>query len=308
MIDKNRVDFIAAEIERIKAAKNRPFFMLQDDLSGFLKPGFHIWHDEYAQWANHAKSWPAFDRVLEVFRACGFMVLRDHEVMKHYPSLKNHNRQAATGRLRAKIRRSGRLLEIKLYADPNPTHRYPEHGENVGGHLSYLERVRARRLFAALREMLLQLGYADASAPRLVDPYEIAEFKARESWWWVDGDKSIFDRPGYLAKHSDNRANFRDRDGARLSDGDWRCFYDYNGRLRRGQVFYDLNSTWLVVSGGGLRSVSASDLFVPPPGARPPRFDPRRRKDRLECVLKARVAALELERAIPVRDLLRGAA
>ncbi len=270
-------------------------------------PQIHLWDDRMLS----LKSPEAFTVVVRALRRCGFRVHKDRDIQRHHRVLSPGHRAGETGRARVKVAHHGRHLEVGFYADPNPTHRYPEHGDHVFEHLPYLDAVRLRWAIASCAAALRALGIADATVPSL-SPLSQAEYRERTSGHWCAGDVSIFDRPRWWSGHmggSYYRECRVDADGVDLYDGAWRAFYDYRGRLGYGRVFATLNGAWMGVTPEEvLPNLSHVDIFTPRPGVRPPRFHPRRARERLERVLDKWVEAQEFERAIPVRDLLRAMA
>lgn len=97
--------------------------------------------------------------------------------------------------------------------------------------------------------------------------------------------------------------NAKDADGNQLVEGEERYFYDYNGKLGRGKVYYNINNMWWVLCNNHCyKNVASFDLFQWKEGM------PLKKKDKkkiLESLLQKTIKEQNFEKSIILRDILK---
>jgi hypothetical protein len=113
----------------------------------------------------------------------------------------------------------------------------------------------------------------------------------------------IRQNPKDLTKESS--CNIKDRDGTIMANGDVRYCYE-NGILTRGEVYYDLNSTWILVTDKNYYHNQASRLFIYT-GKEPVRQNcvKETRMKILQKELEKNIQSSNFEKCIILRDLIK---
>jgi len=256
-----------------------------------------------------------YHSLLRVLKSCGFWVgwdrhwgkkKRGRQYQRFWHSTRQTHHQGGWGRLRFHSSVSGLHTEFKFYFDGyNENPNGPRYGFHHADHMDYWTRLRMQYAIGKLGAALRAAGFADATEPKLRDPFERIEYEVRDSWHFR-GQASIFE------PRTTDVYNDRDLNGRRLVNGEHRYFYDYTtGRLARGQVFHSINNMWWCVAGGETRNVAAHQLFDCDPAVTP-RRDPARALPAVKRLLAVAVAAEDFKRAEHLRkrrdDLIRLAA
>ena len=102
------------------------------------------------------------------------------------------------------------------------------------------------------------------------------------------------------------KCNETARDGGTIKHGTQIWYHDRKTqRIFKGTAFYDLNSSWFVVSGRyGHSVVQASDIFTSAPLNLRRLVTAEKRRKRIESLMQRAVAGMDFERAAKLRDIL----
>lgn len=221
--------------------------------------GFQVWFDStrfaadprknvVREWPDEQKR-PLFIRCLKMLKRKGFTCDRDRSV--HRCIRKDHF--------------LGRLGELEFTAEVHPNLFQVEFFQNVynvsnpnGGRydfnkyqrMPYLMRKRVDLMFRVMGDYLLTQGFRNETELR----YEDA---AREVVRQRNG-------PGceHISHYPVQPYNAKDADGVLLKDGDFRHWYDYYGRLRRGRVYHHINNMWwAIASPFEVQNIASFDFF-----------------------------------------------
>ena len=112
--------------------------------------------------------------------------------------------------------------------------------------MPYLIKLQYKKYMEKIKQMLKTLDPTVEDHTTVI--YKLAEdqIKARyvSSWWQEQKDMnfSLSDLDGIHPKY-----NSTDRDGKSIKNGDIKYFRDFNGYLRRGRIYHDINNIWNVI-------------------------------------------------------------
>lgn len=234
-----------------------------------------------------------YGSIKRILRSKGFSFGKDREIAKKYPSLAQTHHEGNKGDLKFIASIHPAMIEIEFYQDINFENKCGgKYDFNKLSKMTYLQRLTYFNVRNKIIKMLLKRGLIDGTKPRSEEAYKQVMNRRAETMEW---HPQMYTRP--IQDY-----NSKDKDGLHLKDGDVRYFYDYNGILSRGTVYYNINNMWWVVCNKYNYSNKASfDLFQWKPGM-PIKIADRERK--LQSLLKKLIEEHNYERAIIIRDLL----
>jgi hypothetical protein len=235
-------------------------------------------------------------------RKRGWSVREDPHIKRNYSSLNPNHRLAAKGPLRASVETMGRSAEIKIWS-VNAVQ------ENRNGRrfdfdkldrMPFLDQKRFHLESTRLTDWLKERCEATVTHGRekgLTADQRIAKNYAA-SW---HSDKEL-GRP--ICRSDGNR---KSADGTLIEHGQIVWFAGYDGRIRRGQAFYNINNMWWVkVSRNELRNIACFELFTQAPEDLRRKRNERRRRQRLEALLTDAVRRSDYLRAGELQRILFG--
>lgn len=240
------------------------------------------------------------DSLVRHLRARGFAVRLDRETKRHYASISPNYHEGNKGQLQFKMNMMGRCIEICFYQSVVFENRN-------GGQYDFDKRKKMpyligkqyeveRRHIAAL---LATFGFGLRLDVSLRGMAFINERRAQLSAFQ---GKNFYERPW----ESYNTTSAAKRT---ISDGDRVCFRYYDGRIRFGTAYRNINNMWWVLLPCGTVWNVASfeiwhrlDLLAPVRGRA---FDQRHIERRLRDQLKKAIATEAFERAAVLRDVIR---
>lgn len=262
-----------------------------------------IWQDDPNDPTFEKEIYGGLNRFL---RDLGWTVGRDPKIHQHYRILSPHHRLAKCGDLRAKIKLSGRVVEVEVWAEtwPIDNRNGREYDFNKLKRMNYLDRMRFRLLRRRIAAWLEERAIVTVSEPgrsELPSPGGITatEYIARCYAESVHKDKEL-GRPAPKYAY-----NWTSRDEKVIEHGATVWFLDQKGRICRGTAFYNLNNMWWIVVGTyGLRNLSSHEILVEKPDGLRVKRNERARRQRLEAELSRAMIAMNFGRAATLRRVL----
>jgi len=240
--------------------------------------------------------------LIRVMRERGWSVREDPRVKQHYASLNPNHRLAAKGPLRASIETAGRTAEIRIWSvnavQNNQNGR--RYDFDKLDRMPFLDKKRFELEKIALLSWLqfhCNASVTDKNRKGLTADQSIAQDYA-ESW---HSDKDL----GRPICQSD--CNRKSADGALIEHGQIVWFAGYDGRIRRGQAFYNINNMWWVkVSRNEHRNIACFEIFTHAPEDLRRKRNERKRRQRLEVLLTDAVRRSDYMRAGELQRILFG--
>lgn len=263
-----------------------------------------IWQDDARDPSFRAEVYGGLIRHL---RSRGWTIGRDPHIKRNYPILSSDHRLGRRGTLRVSIQVSGRVVQMKVWAETWSSDKPDGHRYDFGKRqrLDYLDRLRLeieeRRIISWLSTIAT---IRSVRRPGLdVRPGALSAMALIEQRWSESfhADKAL-GRP--ICRHSSDAAS---ADRGTVTHGATVWFADRKGRIRRGTAYYNINSMWWVVSGPwSLDNLSSSAIFVRPPDALRRKRNDRDRRGRLEAELSLAIRRMQFRRAETLKQLLFG--
>jgi hypothetical protein len=214
----------------------------------------HVWRVEDA---DSNKSLDVLKRLLQTLRRNGWSIWRDPHIEENYKCLGKYHRRGRRGDLEMLAEASGCTLKVTFFQNVANVEN-PHGGQYDFGKLRkmpYLLRLRTQFELSALAAKALKLGFADESE---TIPSGAFGKMVHQRKRWTSSHPRMYSDGSELRCRNDI-----DHDGNHLTDGAWRCAYDFNGRLIRGQVYYDANNMWwLIPNDSILHKMGSFELFA----------------------------------------------
>jgi hypothetical protein len=247
--------------------------------------------------------------VLENYDAIRMMMMNDGWTFHQDPAIKKHYSSLADTHHAGKKRDicflssvTGRHIEFKFY---EPVIRDNSNGGqytmNKMEKMPYLLRLQVTVAINRVVAILGSLGFTDKSKIYPIDGLA-AIMKCRAELEDFQG-KDFYQRER-------SPYNCTDADGVQMHDGDVRYFRTWTGHLQRGVVYRNINNVWWVHTGPySYTTVANFDLFTwkSATGGRR-KFSQTTIEKKQAALLDAAVKAQNFERAIVLRDLIKGQA
>jgi hypothetical protein len=191
--------------------------------------------------------YPVLHRILNFMVSIGFEVGRDSWYEKDFKCLSKDHRYGRKGDLEFKAERYPRGFRIEFYQNVI--------FENKCG--GYYDFDKCEKMPYLIRlSMISTLNYIEKFVNSLditkthgqsVDSYKLAEDKIKfhyvDSWHHEQKDMNF---NLYDIKHNQPDYNCTDRDKKRIENGQVKYFRDFQGYLKRGVVFHNINNMWWV--------------------------------------------------------------
>jgi hypothetical protein len=278
-----------------------------------------IWEDPKGQtpirdeWEKKFKR-DVFLRIAQQLRRLGWECTTppiDPRDVKHYGGnvarwAAERHRNCSKGDLQGELSVSGRCIEFKMWQDVQNIDN-PNGGKydfDKAERMTYVQRLEMERTRRRIRDYLCNVftGYEfePERHPKMGLLGLTAEEKAAH-----DRRTSGHYRPELDRAQISMPSNARAADGGTIEHGSKVWALDRKGRVIVGTAYYDLNSSWQVVTGRyGLERVSAHEIFTKRPDNLRMKRNGRARRKRLEGELNKAVEKMNFERAATLRDIL----
>ncbi|WP_426491089.1 hypothetical protein [Hymenobacter sp. 102] len=206
-------------------------------------------------------------KCVRLLREIGFKVTKDPYYEKHFPRLSQCHRYGKWRELEVGIEISWKGIKFEFYQNVNFTN--PNGGKydfDKYAKMPYLCQKRFHYTVRRLQQLLTQevpgLVVQQIDAPKVAEQALLQKY---EESWHHHGVQTLADVQGQL-KSYDLTHNSADRDKKQILCGQVKYYRDFDGRLRRGVVYWYLNSQWYVIlHPTSCECVSASHLFDPTP-------------------------------------------
>lgn len=254
-----------------------------------------IYDTNLSVWEEHVL--PDFEKrvwqpLLRHLRGRGWDIKPDPVAKANYPSIASSYKVGTKGVLELGARIDGRVIELELWSEDWPTdHPYGHKNDSYKRKkMPYATRLRTEHELMHLKGWLEgRYGYR---TPKGSAGYT--------GWKKVPALVEIRHQRESNSFHSyvPDRWNAKAGDGGLLSDGCTVWVRGYDGRVRRGIAYYNLNSMWWVVySKYHYTNMSSHELRLTAPEQLRRQCDPAERRRRLEGELSKAVSGMNYKRA-----------
>lgn len=290
--------------------------MAQINRSGTVTFGdasINIWEDpkrtSTAQWNEWEKLFrkQVFKRFIQQLNRLGWTVTEWDEA-EYYRCIAHDRRTCKKGDLQGKLRLSGRTIQFEMWQDvanvSNPNGgRYDFDKEQRMPYLIHLEMQRTRnRLRNYLCNVFAGYDFKDNSpntkqpGPGSLTATDWVHREIRSCWHYVE--ELGHARIGMAC-------NARSAEGETITHGARVYTLDSKGRIVTGTAYYNLNSSWYVVTGKyGVMCSQASEIYLHNPGCLRVKRNERQRRQRLESELAKAIKAMDFKRAQVLKEVL----
>lgn len=275
---------------------------------------FRMTHKERDAWELAFKR-EVFSRIVQTLNRLGWTCtmpeISAHDV-KHYGGnvalwATERKRFCTKGDLKADLSISGRHIEFKMFQSVNcptrPDHegRYEHDKESCMPYVLRLEMERTRqRIRNYLCNVFSGYEFEPQRYPHMGFMGLTAEEKARHDRQTSGHYRSALDHAEISMKE-----NAIARDGGTIVHGARVWAIDNKGRIITGTAYYDLNSTWQIVTGRyGLTRAFTGEIFTMCPDDLRKKHNERQRLKRLESLLADAVKAMDFDRAKVLKGIL----
>ncbi|EHQ88252.1 hypothetical protein [Desulfosporosinus youngiae] len=201
------------------------------------------------RWSKKQPHYPILNRVLNFMKDRGFQVGRDPRIEKHYKILTKDHWYGHKGDLEFKAERYPVGWKIEFFQNivfENP--HGGEHDFDKYEKMPYLIKLLFLNECRHIAELLVNLGYENQSKP----VYKLSEDRIKEHIVTCTigvkfKDPSEFNLGDYVCSSSKYSYNITDRDGKVIQNGQIKYIRYFDGRLRRGRVYHNINNMWWIV-------------------------------------------------------------
>lgn len=251
-----------------------------------------------------------FKRIIQQLNRLGWSCEIPQEKIDTYGfSFATRSRYCQKGDLKADLRLCGRHIEFKMFQNINAPDR-PDWGGRYQGdkeqHMPYLMRLEMERTRRRIRDYLCNVfdsyefkpGKPEAGPGKLTATEFVFQTIA-DSWHYVpELGHARISMPG---------RNDKSADGKTVTHGCPVYTTDMKGRIIKGTAYYNLNSSWWVVTGKyGYTCAQAGDIYLENPGNLRAKRNQRTRRGRLEAKLADAIRTMDFQRAELFKQLLFG--
>ena len=288
----------------------------------FHDASLHIWEEG----PDHRWPWPqrtgwertfkkqVLHRIVQTLNRLGWTCVIPQEMVKQYSCdfARNH-RYCVKGDLKADLSLSGRCIELKMFQSVNtpdrPDHegRYQSEKEEHMPYLLWLEMERTRLkikkyLCNVFTGYAFKSGLCDGRANKC-GPEHLTNME------WLEGCyKSSCHFKGDISTYKIDGYNRKSADKQDLEHGQRVWFFDRKGRVQTGTAYYNINNMWWVLWGKyGHTNRASFDLFTELPEAFKKKRNGHLRLKMLNSLMTESMAAMNFERSIILRDLIKAA-
>lgn len=251
-----------------------------------------------------------FKRIIQQLNRLGWSCEIPQEKIDDYGySFATRSRYCQKGDLKADLRLSGRHIEFNMFQNINAPERPDHEGRyqsNKEHHMPYLMRLEMERTRRRIRDYLCNIfdGYEfkpdkPANGPGKLTAIEYVQHMIADCWHYVpELGHARISMPGY---------NDKSADGQTVTHGCQVYTTDTKGRIIKGTAYYNLNSSWWIVTGKyGFTCRQADAIYLQNPGSLRAKRNERQRRSRLEAKLNKAIRTMDFQRAELFKQLLFG--
>lgn len=265
------------------------------------------------QWQEYEREFKrqVFKRIVQQLNRIGWSVEVPQEMIEQYSrSFAENHRYCRKGDLQGLLDLSGRCIKFEMWQDVANVEnrnggRYDFDKEKRMPYILWLEMERTRR---RLREYLCNVfsGYQfqdqlrDGRHPKR-GPGSLTAVE------WVEQDIRSSGHFNEDLGHApiNMKCNAQSADGGVITHGARVYAIGYDDRVVVGTAYYDLNSSWWIVTGKyGAICVQSSNIYLGNPGDLRRKRNERKRRSRLESELSKAVKSMDFQRAQVIKDIL----
>lgn len=216
--------------------------------------------DKAHNWVHHH----LYCAALRAMRKKGAVVGKDPRIEKDYRILSRFHGYGNWHGLefKSEIHVSNFILEFFQNVTPSENRNGGYYDFDKYKKFPYLIKIRLKVAINTLISVLEPLcdatvtftDFPEKSEERVLNDYQKSCHKRKNISSLADAQSTLSD---YDLSHNNN-----DRDKKKISCGDLKYFYDYDGYLHRGIVYHNLNNMWWVIENDiTLRNIASFNLF-----------------------------------------------
>jgi len=247
-----------------------------------------------------------FQPLLRFMRKRGWTIGPDKKVLKHWPSISASCKEGAKDVLRAKLNIAGRCIKVDMWSEDWPS-------DNPNGHqycfgkrakMPFLTGLKCDRELKAIQAWLAARHGYQTEDDFSLRPGKMTALERIQA----DYDKSwhrdpVLGRPPVTNKGMDETS----RDGDLIEHGQIAWHRGRDGRVRRGRVYYNINSMWWFVTEPHDRhNISCREILTRQPLELRRQVATRKRREVLERLINRAAAADDFAKAEKLRSVLFG--
>jgi hypothetical protein len=223
---------------------------------------------ERHDWGNHHNysHYKILEDLLNYIRTLGYEVTSNPRIDRDYQILSKDHFYGQRKKLEFEASRYPAGFELMFYQNVNPGHAVSgRYGFDKFKKMPYVIRLQFQNDLRRIKEYLISLGCNDTTE----QVYKLAEDKIKSylvnccHHAQKDMNFNLSDLDGQTHHNGSGRT---DQDKKTIHNGQIKYFRDWDGRLKRGKVYEDINNMWFVIlNKEEYTKVSSYELFDPTP-------------------------------------------
>lgn len=216
--------------------------------------------------AVQEKNLTVFCKIFDLLKERGFAIQTDQRILKEFPVLADSHFEGEKDGLKFKAEYYPAGFKFEFFQDIN--------FENPHGGFYDFEKLEKmpyliRLTFMVTRKAICKLleleGYTNTEKPHFKYAMDDVLYRIKDSCHYKKGQ----DLMGYTPAESYNN---KDRDEKTLFNGQVKYFRGYDGRLRKGVIFHNINNMWWVILNKfEFTNIASFQLFDIKPGEKIPK-------------------------------------
>jgi len=268
----------------------------------FHDSSINIWEENVDEKSFKAE---VFDPIIRLLRKNGWQVKRDEDVYKNYRCLSKHRRYCRKGDLEAKLALCGRHIEFETYQNivNVKNSNGGEYDFDKMDRMPYLFRKMTILIHKKIRDFLVKGNNYEVKPEEKSHGPGYNQITGLE--WIQQNYRDSWPFKGDLTTYQISDYNRKSKDGKLLDHKQPVYFHGYDGKIRSGTTYYNINNMWWILCGKyTVRNICSSDIYVDPPNnIREYRCEHNRRK-KLESLLAEAIKSMSFIRAELLKNLI----
>lgn len=260
-------------------------------------------------WENEFKK-VVFLRIVQQMNRMGWTCTIPEKMIKRYGmTFARSHRYCRHGELEAELSVCGRHIELKMYQNVQniDNQNGGQYCFDIEMRMTYQQRLRMEYTRRKLREYLCNVFSGYSFAPDRDPKVGPGRNQVTAMEWMqkrIRASGHYREELGHATIHQ--KSNETARDGGIIKHGEFVWYRDrHTKRIFKGQAFYCLNQSWMIVRGSyGHDVVQTYDIYVYEPDSLGRAVSAEQRRKRLEGLMQSAVASMNFERAAKLRDIL----